>query len=66
MKERATSFASTEKRPGAKSETEFMRFSEDNDYGNSEIAFVKDETGQVSHAVYRSDNKEVWRAKRIK
>ena len=49
-----------------KSETEFMSFNEDNDYGNSEIVFVKDETGQVSHAVFRRDNKEVWRAKRIK
>lgn len=49
-----------------KSETEFIRFSEDNDYGNSEIIFVKDESGQVSYAVYRSDDKEIWRAKKGK
>jgi len=49
-----------------KSETEFIRFSDDLDYGNSEIVFVKDESGQVIGAVYRSDNKEVWRAKRSK
>jgi len=47
-----------------RSETEFIRYSDDNDYGNSEIVFAKDESGQISYAVYRSDNKEIWRAKR--
>jgi hypothetical protein len=49
-----------------KSETEFIRYSDDYDYGNSAIVFVKDESGQVSYAVYRSDDKEVWRAKSSK
>lgn len=49
-----------------KSDTEFTRFSEDNDYGNSEIVFAADAKAQTIHAAYRSDGEEIWRAKKIK
>jgi hypothetical protein len=49
-----------------KSETEFIRFSEENDYGNSEIVFVRDEKDKLLYAVYKSDGKEIWRAKKVK
>ena len=49
-----------------KSDTEFIRFSEDNDYENSEIVFTADAKEQTMHAAHRSDGKEIWRAKKRK
>ena len=50
----------------AKSDTTFARFSEDNDYGDDEIVFVKDAGGRVTHAALRGATQEVWRAKKVK
>jgi ketosteroid isomerase-like protein len=48
-----------------KSETEYIRFSDDNDE-RSEIIFVKDQNQQVTHAILRSEGREIWRAQRLR
>lgn len=49
-----------------KSETEFTWFNaEMNVPGVTEVSFLKDASGRVTHAVFRRDGQEVWRAKRV-
>jgi hypothetical protein len=43
-------------------ETVFIRFNEDNDFGDSKIIFTKDSSGKVTHASYLSDGVELWSA----
>ena len=50
-----------------KSETEFRWFNpEMNITAVSEVTFIKDESGKVTHAVLRRDGQEMWRARKIK
>ena len=50
-----------------KSETEFTWFNpEMNVQGNAEVVFIRDETGRVSHATFRINGQEAWRAKKVK
>ena len=47
------------------SATEFVWFNPDyNVY--SQIVFIRDEDGHVTHATFRRDGREVWRAKKVK
>ncbi len=48
-----------------KSETQFIWFSPDSNV-DSQITFVKDGGGRVTHAAFRREGEEVWRAKKIK
>jgi hypothetical protein len=48
-----------------KSATEFVWYSQDSNV-DMRILFIRDETGEVTHAVLRSDGVEVWRAERLK
>jgi hypothetical protein len=32
----------------------------------AEVTFIKDESGRVTHAVFRRDGQEAWRAKKTK
>ncbi|MGH9768172.1 MAG: DUF4440 domain-containing protein [Blastocatellia bacterium] len=50
-----------------KSETEFIWFNPElNVPGVAEVTFIKDEAGKVTHAVFRRDGQEMWRAKKTK
>ena len=46
------------------SETEFAWFNPEVNI-RSELIFIRDDSGKVTHAVYRRDGKEIWRAARV-
>lgn len=48
-----------------RSETEFAWFNPEVNT-DAQLLFVKDESGRVTHAVYRREGDEVWRAKRVR
>ena len=48
-----------------KSETGFVWFNPDSNV-RAQIAFIRDEGGRVTHAAFRRDGEEVWRAKKVK
>jgi hypothetical protein len=49
----------------ARTETEFAWFNPELNI-ESQLLFVRDDAGAVTHAAYRRDGKEVWRAPRMK
>jgi hypothetical protein len=48
-----------------KSETEFVWFNPDSNV-RAQIIFIRGESGPVTHAAFRRDGEEVWRAKKVK
>ncbi len=48
-----------------KSDTEFVWYNPDIVY-DGQVTFIKSETGEVTHAAFRSNGNEIWRAKKLK